>query len=314
MDNPKMTVIVLFGHLRSRTQRLLSAVAAQTVAESIELVVADLGDEGGEDLELPENPATRVIVLGPDTSWGEARAAALREAKAPVVAFIEDHCYPSPGWAEALLVAHRGPWAAVGYAFTNADPSTYISRAALVVDYGKWMHPIRGGPGRLLSYNNVSYKTKTLLDLDQPLEQLLATDFHAHRQLLSRGHRLYVESDAVAAHENYSRLGDLLWANHEYCRALAADRSHIEGWGAIRRLLQGLATPFVAPPISVLRLLRSLPGRPGMTHQVMTAAPLMLLCAIWSGVGESLGYILGGRGLAERVKHWEVEATRSLGP
>jgi hypothetical protein len=40
-----------------------------------------------------------------------------------VVAFAEDHCYPDQHRAEALIAAHRGPWAADGPAMRNANYS-----------------------------------------------------------------------------------------------------------------------------------------------------------------------------------------------
>jgi hypothetical protein len=311
---PKMTVIAVVGDLRGRARRLLDALAAQTVTDLLEVLVADVGRKGLPELEPPPGLRVEIIRLDPTSTWGQARAAALRQARAPLVALIEDHCYPTPAWAEALLDAHRGPWVAIGYAFTNPDPSSYVSRAALVVDYGRWMHPARGGRAKLLSFNNVSYKRDALESLEKPLEALLATDFHVQQELRRRGMPMYVEARAVAAHENYSNLRHLLAANHDYSRALASDRSRIENWGRPRRLFHGVATMAVAPLISILRLVRSLPGRRGVWCAVLAASPVLLLSAVWTAVGESFGYLVGGGAkIEERIKHWEVYAKRSLG-
>ena len=48
-------------------------------------------------------------------------------ATAPVVALSDDHCFPEPGWGEALVDAHRGPWAAVGPVVANANPGSLVS-------------------------------------------------------------------------------------------------------------------------------------------------------------------------------------------
>ena len=53
----------------------------------------------------------------------EARAAGVRAASAPIVFIGETHSYPQPGWAEALLTAFEGPWAAVVPAIGNANPN-----------------------------------------------------------------------------------------------------------------------------------------------------------------------------------------------
>ena len=44
-----------------------------------------------------------------------------------VVAFGEEHCFPEPGWAQALIDAHREDYAAVGPAMHNANPDTIVS-------------------------------------------------------------------------------------------------------------------------------------------------------------------------------------------
>ena len=56
----------------------------------------------------------------------------------PWWSLCEDHCFPADGWAEALVAAHQGPWAAVGPAFLNANP----------VDPGQLGQPLASSTGR----------------------------------------------------------------------------------------------------------------------------------------------------------------------
>ena len=55
------------------------------------------------------------------------RRAGILAATSPVVGLIEDHSYPGPEWAEALLRAHAGPWTGVGPAVDNANPESAAS-------------------------------------------------------------------------------------------------------------------------------------------------------------------------------------------
>src|SRR3989304_2271303 len=81
-----------------------------------------------------------VAHLRAQTVRGRPRAAA-----PPPVPLAESHCSPDPAWAEALLDAHRGPWAAVGPALYNANPGTSVSWVNLLMDYGPWLGPPDGG-------------------------------------------------------------------------------------------------------------------------------------------------------------------------
>src|SRR5689334_20243066 len=107
----------------------------------MEIVIVDLAAPDAPPLKVAP-AASLVYISRPGTKhWGQARAEALRSARGPIVAFIEDHCFPHKTWAEKLIEAHQGPWGAVGYAFTNANARSYVSRAALLARYGSFTHP-----------------------------------------------------------------------------------------------------------------------------------------------------------------------------
>jgi Glycosyl transferase family 2 len=76
---------------------------------------------GLEESELRDFLQFRVVEVGTINSTARARATGVRHASAPVVALTEDHAYPAPGWAEALINAHKEGWAAVGPVMANAN-------------------------------------------------------------------------------------------------------------------------------------------------------------------------------------------------
>lgn len=307
-----LSAVVLIGTCRDRAQRVLNALYAQTKASEMEVVVVDLAPEGTPPLAVRSEIPTRYVKRPRGESWGPARAAGFRATSGRVVAFIEDHCYPAPGWAAALLSAHEGPWASVGYAFVNANPQTYISRAGFVVDYGPWQHPVHSGPEKLLPGNNVSYKREALQKFDSELDEVLSPDFNMHETLRRNGYQLYMESGAIAAHENFTRLSELNWANHWYCRLLAVSRARSGRWSASRRIFYGLAVPLGAPLIKGFRLIRSLRSRPQLWSTTLAASPIIAVTYFWSAIGESLGYLFGEGAASREFNRWELETQRTV--
>jgi len=94
-------------------------------------------------------------------------------ARARIVAFGEDHCFPEPGWADALLEAHQGPHAVVAPVFLNANPGSTVSWCDFLIGYGAWMAPVAGGLRPFPPGHNSSYKRDELLAYGDRLEEAL---------------------------------------------------------------------------------------------------------------------------------------------
>lgn len=299
------------GTRRSRAERTLAALGRQTLVDQLEIVVVDLAPESTPPLTAPGDLRVDTVRRPELRSWGPARAAGARHARAPVVAFVEEHCRPEPGWAQAVLAAHEGPWAAVGYAFTNANPESWASRSFMIAAYGDFAHPARGGPARLVSGNNVAYKREVLEALDERLDELLAIDFTFQEELRARGHQLFVEAGARAAHENFTTLAGECGAGHAYCRLMAATRARARGWSARRRVVYAIGAPLGAPAVRLTRLARGLRGRRALWRPFVVGLPLILPAYLWTGIGEGLGYLLGVGSSEARALEWELEAERA---
>lgn len=305
----RLSVVLVAGAQRGRAQRVLDALSRQTVVDSIELIVVDLFENGAR---LDVAPClTHVYASRPDIKrWGAARAAGVRLATGEVVGFIEDHCFPEPEWAEMLIDAYRGPWAAVGYAFTNANPQTFISRASLLARYGQFAHPAHPGRAPLVSGNNVSYRRELLLSFGSELDGLLTIDFNLQELLGKRGLPLLVEARARAAHQNFSSFARDSITGYWYCRLLAARRVETQGWHWARRFVHGIGAPVGSPAIRLARLLMSLRGRRSLWPQAAASIPVILGWYVTDALGESLGYLLGA-GRAEReALRWELDEAR----
>ena len=158
MSDPRLSVVCTLGPWRARLVRMLAALDAQTAADSIEIVFVGMSPESellGPSREIP----TTVLPYPPGAPLGAARADGLQAARGEIVAFLADHAYPDPGWAEALIGAYRDrPWAAVGYAFRNANPDTHGSRAAMLADFAPWLAPVSSGETDYLPPNDLSFR------------------------------------------------------------------------------------------------------------------------------------------------------------
>jgi hypothetical protein len=306
---PELAVVMIAGAQRARAQRTVDAIAAQGADAAIELVVVDIAAEP-QPLRLPESMPAREIQASREASWGRLRAMGTRAATAPVVAYVEDHCMPQAGWAEALIEAHSQPWAAVGYAFMPANPRRWRSRATLIAEYGLWAHPVNGGRAGILPGNNVSYKRELLLSLREDLDTVLDVDDNVHRRFAAQGLQSAISTRAQVAHQELAGIAPTAKANHDYGRVLAAARCNDERWGVLRRLLYAAAVPLGAPAIRAARLARSLRGRRALWAQAVAASPVLVAIWVANALGQSVGTLFGTGDAPRSLIDWELTAER----
>jgi glycosyl transferase family 2 len=300
---------MIAGAQRVRAQRTADAIAAQGAADSIELLVVDIASDP-DPLRLPESIASQLIDSPRETPWGSLRAMGTRAAAAPIVAFIEDHCMPQPGWAQALIETHRDPWAAVGYTFQPANPRRWRSRATLIAEYGFWVQPVNGGRAGMLPGNNISYKRELLVALGDDLDAVLDVDDNLHRRFAAQGLESAIASRARVAHQELAGIVPTAKANYDYGRVLAAARCKDEAWGVLRRLLYAAAAPLGAPAIRAVRLAGSLRRRRRLWARAVAAIPVLV--PIWgaNALGQSVGTLFGTGGAPRRLVDWELSAER----
>jgi hypothetical protein len=298
----------MLGSRRERIPRLAAAMRAQTAADRLEIL---LMDAGGTGLDPPlDGIRWRRVGWSPELSFGEARATGVHEAKGEIVAFLLDHCYPDPSWAEALIAAFRErSWAAVGYGIRNANPGRYGSDATFLAHYGPW-ESARRGEVRLLPGWQVSYRRSELLGMGADLGELLEIDATLHRRIRSSGQILAVEPEARAAEECFESVGQAFRANQAYGRLLAVRRAAAENLSLMRRLLRGIAAPLVATSIRLVRVWRGSVQGP---RELLRCMPgILAICVGWA-LGEVRGYLLGEGEAGRQVFYWELEATRARG-
>jgi hypothetical protein len=312
---PVLSVVVIIGSCRERAEYLLAALAEQTVRDRLEVIVVDLAGDHVHPVDLPPGLEVSRLHLSPFTGWGSARFVGLKEARAPLVAFLEDHCIPEPRWAGSVVGAFDCGAASVGYSFTNGSPDTRLYRSILATEYGAWMDLAQSGPTAHLPANNVAYRAELLRrEFGEDLEEALEIDFTIHEVLKQRGHLLWIAADAVVAHQSTAYLRHLFRGHHAFCRLLAARRVRVQRWGRLRRVAHGLVAPVAVPLLRWTRLWTALRGRPGIRRSVVASSPLVLPLFAWAAIGEALGCLFGAGRSSVSLTTMELRWPRATKP
>ncbi len=305
---PELSVVVVVGEERPRAQRVVDSVGEQTVPERIELVVVDHAPTA-RPIEPPPDVETVVLARADLRSFGGARLEGARAASAPIVAFLEDHVYAEPTWAERLLAAYTAaPDAvAIGYGFVNAHPDSYVATSTLLAEYGPYVLPLSGGETDALPGSNVSYRRSDLLEV--VAEGSLAVDWVLQPALRRRG-RLLVAPGAVVRHESLEAVGHVVHATYVYGRTLAAARVKGGEWGPARRAVYAAGALPAVPALRAVRLARSLRGRRALWAPVLRGVPLILVAWLAGAAGEAVGYAAPRDVSGDALLRWETGVPR----
>jgi hypothetical protein len=284
-------IVVAIDHFEG-VRKTVRHLRAQTARERLEIVIVCPSEArlGLDPSEVAGVGGVRVVEVGAVTSSAAARAAGIRAARADVVALAEDHCFPAPDWAEALIAAHRGPWVAVGPLIGNANPGSMVSWVNLITEYGPWMAPAEGREVRHLPGHNSSYKRAPLLEYGDHLGELMEAESVLQWDLLAKGHRMYHEPAARTSHLNYSLLSHSVVLRFLGGRLFAGSRSR--HWPAWRRALYALASPLI-PAVRFQRLVRAMWRSPEQRALLPGILPVLALGLAIDALGELVGYALG---------------------
>lgn len=304
---PHLSVILYAADSFATVGKTLQHLQAQTAHDQLELVLvapANVHQQANlTDAHLVEVPAGAPAHV--------ARAAGVRAATAPVVVLAEDHSFPEPGWAAALIAAHRGPWAAVGPVIGNANPGSLLSWVSLFINYGQWAAPHPGGVVRDLPGHNSSYKRALLLAYGPALEQMLESESILHADLQANGHQLYLEPAAQTNHVNVSRAWSTLRDQALGGRAYAGARAATGQWGGAQRLRACLVTPLMIA--GWLRAILHAIRRCGRWTQLWPRIlPPLVVSLGTRGLGEIVGYLSGSGDATATLADFEFHRHKHL--
>jgi hypothetical protein len=291
---PEISVVLItrssFLTIRKTVRHLLQ----QTVRDRLELLIVAPSREALSlaDSDVEGFHSLQVVEVGPIRSMSDARTAATHRATATVVAFAEDHCYPDPDWAEALIKAHHHPCAAVGPAIRNGNPRTLTSWVTYLMSFSRWTEPVTAGATDGLPWHNTSYKRDLLLAYGDQLPSLLCVEGFLQQNLVARGHRLYLAPMAKVTHVNIS----LPSCSFEHAflggRLFGAFRARYGKWSRVRRLLYIVAAPLI-PVVRLQRSYREIRRIGEQERLLPRVLPALCVALCFHALGELMGYAFG---------------------
>jgi glycosyltransferase involved in cell wall biosynthesis len=202
---PSVSVVVPTRDRPTALEACLAALAAQTIADRLEVIVVDDGSVAADEVAavVARHPNAR-LVRQSGSGPAAARNAGVREARGKTVCFTDDDCLPEANWVEELLVAIRaGADTVAGRTVNNAgalgDASEVISRAPAAVE-------------PFAPSNNLAC-TKALLQaipFDESYRQAAAEDRDWCARLVESGYTIHAQASAVVLHRPRLTLSSFL--------------------------------------------------------------------------------------------------------
>jgi GT2 family glycosyltransferase len=298
---PELSVILSAPDGYDSVRQTVAHLRAQTARDRLELLlVLPARNAAVEMTDLADFPWFKRVESSPG-SIGCANAAGVRQATADVVVLAEDHCFPDPGWAEALLDAHREAWAAVGPGVRNANPASAVSWADFFIGYGPWMLPATRREADFLPGHNSSYKREVLLAYGADLEQMLEAETVLHWDLRQRGQRLLLEPTASVAHTNFSLWRSWLPVQYHAGRVFAGSR--ILGMPGWKRAVYVAGAPLI-PLVRLARIARQA-AMARLLGRFTTSLHALAAGLVLDGLGQFMGYLAGTGAAREKVAKYE---------
>lgn len=217
------------------------------------------------------------------------RAIGLNLASGKIVALLEDHAAPSPGWCRAMIEAHSGPEAAIGGAVENGV-DRLLNWAVYLCDFGRYQNPVPTGPAEFLSDSNISYK-RQVLEQVRPLWQNAFHETPLNWELRKRGELLRLDPGMVVYQARYGlRFVPALRERFVWGRSFAGTRA--KAMSLTQRAIY-CSLSFLLPAVLTLRIVRLALNKRRHLNRIIPALPLVaLLQTIWSA-GELVGYLTG---------------------
>ena len=286
---PRLTVVLAATRPWDELRDCLRSLAPQRVEISMEVIVGDAhaGPVPGDfDRDFPwvhwiRREGESVFVL---------RNLGALEARAPIVAFTEDHCVVAPDWCRCILQAHDAhpEAAAIGGVVENGPTRYLIDWANYLLVFGPFAPPVRSGPATIISLQaNCSYKRDSLPSKLTPNGLM---EFLLNRELLERGRMLYVEGAISVMHtQSHGRLGTFA-AHFHNGRSIATVR--MEALCALQRSLR-ITSCFVLPLFLFLYVVRHIAPKPRYWGRYLSCVHLICGLCVAHAMGEFCGYAFG---------------------
>jgi hypothetical protein len=280
---------------------------AQTAVKDLEVVIVTASGNASEvDLEMLAQAGGWQIVTIPrfDTAamgW----AAGVKRARAPIAVLCEDHSFPEPDWAEALIAEHTQEWAAVAPVMHNGNPGTKVSWANFLLCFLDWYRPGHTGRVPASPGHNTCYRKSALAAYEDSLEDWFNPEAVLHIDMQVRGLKILQSNCAATHHVNISIAGSYLAHSFFGGRLFGASRAAL--WPTLKSLAYACAFPMV-PLIRLKRILMRLnTSQLRKEARLPGALPWIMAGLLCHAAGEAVGYLAGPGGAMRKYMSFETQ-------
>lgn len=298
MTSPLVSVVIPSVSGLPSLVECLEALARQDAPVAAELIVVDrLGEETRSEVRR-RFPEVLVLAAEPSTSIPRLRAIGVARARAPLVAFLEDHCNVDSAWLGVVARAHREGRAVFGGVVENGAVERSVDWAAFLCEYARFLPPLPRGEASEIAGNNSVY-ARPLLEAALSEADGEVWESFLHARIRASGVPLHCEPDLRVFHKKRFGFRYFVRQRYHYSRSFAGMR--LRSAPAWKRLAYFLATP--ALPVLLLGRISAalLRKRRHLSEYVRALPALTVFLVVWAW-GEAVGALLGpGRSL-ERVE------------
>ena len=309
---PALSAVVVTPARFASLRRTVDALARQTVADRIELVVVAPTREAAAEAEgYAAFHSVRIVPHGPIDNVDHAAAPGLLAGTGRIVSSIEDHAFPDPEWAERVLDAWDGDYAAVGTVVDNANPDSALSWTNILIAYGQWRPGTPEGEIAWVPAHNVSYRRDALQPYANRLPPLMGREGLLFREMMERGERFRFTGRARVTHINPSTLKATAALRFDAGRLYGARRASEGGWAPWKRGAYAALSPLI-PLVRYKRMRAELFDGKQANVTERRFGPALLLGLVFDAAGQAMGYLSGAGGSAERLATFEMDRIQHL--
>ncbi len=307
---PSVSVVIVPGNQRERAARSLASVLDQDGIERAEVVLLDAANDGSPPLPRSDEAPVRVFARPERGTYGELRAEGARLARAPIVAFLEEHAIGLPGWLVAIEESlGSGEYSGAGGEVHPLNPGVGISDAVALMNYARWLPPLeQRGPSSLVVGHNAAYRRDELLSFGDELEYLLSCEVVLQWQLGARGRSFLINPDIRVAHLNETTVSSIVKGYYLWNVTFGAGWARTDEWSSSRRALQALGIPWwvIRRTVDVARTAR----RPEHRRTLLRHLPTVVVAESAAALGLAVGCTRGDTGQTRRFADYELDRDR----
>jgi hypothetical protein len=319
---PRLSVVFVARGSFVNVRKTLECLLGQSAASRIEFIFSTDSPALLREVEVfvweKGIFASARFLLQEEKSIARARRLSAMEARAEVVAFVEDHGFPSQNWAEELLAAFESSENidAAAPVMENPNQESAISRAQFLLFHG--VHERRIGSCRFLDnrslpWHSTAYRRSQLLAEVREVGAFEVEAFLLENiRKANPGARFVLCTQCSVQHVNMTLWVPALRHAFHGGRVFGAERCRWLGWNPWSRAARAASFPLIA----LLKIWHSaslLKDHASLSRRLATFATMFPLASLHA-LGEAWGTCFGKGRSPEIFIDFEVDRRPRMRP